>query len=129
MNTQPFSQAGQVIEVCCEYLSACHIWLCLTYHVIFALEWIYTLQLPECQGIHCPKQARYLAKLTSVSDTYTSDIGPVPSKGFLDIQATTECRFTLERVHDMIITHYPKKPLTGYRNINSLRSKITYVLE
>ena len=29
----------------------------------------------------------------------------------------------------MIITHYPKKLLTGYRNINSLRSKITYVLE
>ena len=50
-----------------------------------------TLQVPECQGIPCPKQARYLT-------------------------------------FNMITTHSPKKPLTGYRNINS-RNKITDVQE
>ena len=34
----------------CVFLS-CH---------ISVLEWIYSLQLPECQEISCPKQARYL---------------------------------------------------------------------
>ena len=34
--------------------------------------------------------------------TWTSDITPVSSKAFLDIQATIECRFTLKRVRDMI---------------------------
>ena len=34
----------------------------------------------------------------------TSDIERVSSKEFLDIQATIKCRFTLKRVHDMIIT-------------------------
>ena len=33
-------------------------------------------------------------------------IAPVSSKEFLDIQATTECRFTLKRVRDMIIITY-----------------------
>ena len=32
-------------------LSPCHTW---------ALEWIYTLYLPECQGTPCSKQAPYL---------------------------------------------------------------------
>ena len=40
-----------------------------------------------------------------VSVTETSDIAPVSTEEFLDIQATTECRFTLKRVHDMIITY------------------------
>ena len=35
----------------------------------------------------------------------TSDIAPVSSKEFLDIQATVECRFTLKRVRDMTITY------------------------
>ena len=34
-----------------------------------------------------------------------TDIAPVSSKGFLDIQATIECRFTLKRVRDMIRTY------------------------
>ena len=32
-NTQPFSQTGQMIELCCEYLSVCCIWL---YHIIIS---------------------------------------------------------------------------------------------
>ena len=38
--------------------------------------------------------------------TKTSDIAPVSSKEFLDIQGTTECRFILKRICDMIGTHY-----------------------
>ena len=34
-----------------------------------------------------------------------SDILPVLSKEFLDIQATIECKFTLKHVHNMIITY------------------------
>ena len=34
-----------------------------------------------------------------------SDIAPVSSKEFLDIQATIECEFTLKRIRDMIRTH------------------------
>ena len=40
-----------------------------------------------------------------IAFTETSDIASVLSKEFLGIQATTECRFTLEGVHDMIITY------------------------
>ena len=40
-----------------------------------------------------------------VAVTQTSDIAPVSSKEFLDIQATIECKFTLKRVHNMIITY------------------------
>ena len=32
-------------------------------------------------------------------------VAPISSKDFLDIQATTECRFTLKRVCDMIRTY------------------------
>ena len=32
-------------------------------------------------------------------------MAPSWSKGFFDIQATTECRFTLKHVRDMIIKH------------------------
>ena len=39
-----------------------------------------------------------------IAVTYTSDFAPVSGKEFLDIQATTECGFTLKRVRDMIKT-------------------------
>ena len=35
----------------------------------------------------------------------TSNIAPVLSKGFFDIKATIECRFTLKRLREMIITN------------------------
>ena len=34
-----------------------------------------------------------------------SDFAPASSKEFFDIQATTECGFTLKRAHDMIRTY------------------------
>ena len=43
--------------------------------------------------------------ISEVSDIETSNVLPVSSKEFLDIQATIECRFTLKWVRDMIITY------------------------
>ena len=40
-----------------------------------------------------------------VAVTSPSDFAPASSKEFLDIQATTECGFTLKRVHDMTRTY------------------------
>ena len=42
---------------------------------------------------------------SSVVVTKTSDVAPVSSKEFLDIQPNIECGFTLKRVHDMIKTY------------------------
>ena len=40
-----------------------------------------------------------------IAVTSTSDIAPVLSNEFLDIQVTLECGFTLKRVRDMIRTY------------------------
>ena len=40
-----------------------------------------------------------------VAVTCTSDIAPVSSKKFFDIQATIECGFPLKRVRDMTRTY------------------------
>ena len=40
-----------------------------------------------------------------VAVTETSDMAPVLSKEFLDIQASMKYRFTLKLVHDMITTY------------------------
>ena len=48
---------------------------------------------------------------------------PVLSKEFLDIEATTECKFTLKRVRDMIITYrqiYRTDKYSQYNNLSSL---------
>ena len=42
---------------------------------------------------------------SAVAVTETSDISPLSSKEFLDIQATIECEFTLKRICDMIRTY------------------------
>ena len=49
--------------------------------------------------------------LSPVAVTYTSDIVPVSSKEFLEIQANIKCRFTLKRVRDRIRTYS-----TAFRN-------------
>ena len=41
---------------------------------------------------------------TPIAVTQTSDIVPVLSKEFIDIEANIECRFTLKRVRDMLRT-------------------------
>ena len=41
----------------------------------------------------------------SLQSLQTSDLAPVSSKEFLDIQAAIECGFTLKRVRDMITTY------------------------
>ena len=59
----------------------------------------------------------------------TSDIAPILSKEFIDVQAAIECRFTLKRVGDMIIrsffdTCFPAKPkiLYLYKEMGNLSS-------
>ena len=44
-----------------------------------------------------------------VAVTSPSDFAPALSKEFLDIQATTECEFTVKRVGDMTRTYSIKK--------------------
>ena len=46
-------------------------------------------------------------------------MAPVSSKTFLDIQAIIECRFTLKRVRDMIIT-YSQLTLIYQKNLNEI---------
>ena len=41
------------------FLNGAFDWMLLSSHVGVS-EWIYTLQLPECQGTSCSKQARYV---------------------------------------------------------------------
>ena len=68
-----------MIELCCEYLSVRCIWL-----VSFRLwtKWLWVrVQLQSLKN---------------------SDFAPASGKEFLDIQATIECGFTLNRVRDMI---------------------------
>ena len=42
--------------------------------------------------------------LRSVALISTSDIEPVPSKEFLEVQASINCGFALESVREMILT-------------------------
>ena len=58
--------------------------------------------------------------LNPVAVTQTSDIGPVSSKHLLDIQATKECRFTLKRVRDMIITYSQMHRTDKYSQYSSV---------
>ena len=41
-----------------------------------------------------------------------SDIAPFSSKELFDIQTTIECKFTLKRVRDMIMTYRPRFDLS-----------------
>ena len=37
-NTQTFTQTGQMVNLCCEYLSVRYIWLLCSYHVKYAFQ-------------------------------------------------------------------------------------------
>ena len=50
----------------------------------------------------------------------TSDIAPVSSKEFLNSQATIECRFTLKRVRDMLITYSQMNRTDKYSQHSSI---------
>ena len=54
--------------------------------------------------VECSFTNLKLVGLIPVTVTYISDIAPVSSKEFPDIQATIECGFTLICVHDIIRT-------------------------
>ena len=49
-----------------------------------------------------------------------SDIAPVSSKEFLDIQATIECGFTMKRVRDMIRAYSQMDRIDKYSQQNSI---------
>ena len=55
--------------------------------------------------VECSFTNQVVVSSSPVSVTQTSDITPVLSKEFLDLQATTECRFTLKLVRDMQNLH------------------------
>ena len=69
-----------------KYMSVCY------YHVTYVFQSESTLY--SCLNVK---------ELLEVTET--SDIAPVSRKGFLDIQASIDCRFDLKRVRDMIITY------------------------
>ena len=55
--------------------------------------------------VECSFTNKVVVGSNPVPVTKISDIAPVSSKEFLDIQTTRECRFSLKRVCDMIRTH------------------------
>ena len=68
-----------------------HLTVC-SYHVTYAFQ-------SESTLYSCLNVKELLAR------NITSDMALVSSKEFLDIQATVECGFTVERVGDMIRTY------------------------
>ena len=79
------AKLNQMIELYCEYLSVRSIWL-------------YVIIMSPTRFIH----------------SLHSDIMPVLNKKFLDIQATTECKFSLKPVREIIITHNHKLNVLDY---------------
>ena len=59
-----------------------------------------------------------------VAVTQTSDIGPVLSKEFFDIQATIECRLTLKRVREMIRKYSQINHADKYSHHSSIISPV-----
>ena len=55
-----------------------------------------------------------------VAVTQTSDIAPVLSKESLDIQATTECGFTLKHVRDVVRTYSQMHRTDKYSQYNQI---------
>ena len=56
-----------------------------------------------------------------IAATETSDIVPISSKDFVYIQATTESRFTLKCICDMIITYSQiQSPISTHNTTQSL---------
>ena len=63
--------------------------------------------------VKCSFPNLVVAGSNTVAVTSTSDIAPVSSKEFLDVQATIEFKFIFQRVRDMIIKYsYIKNYIT-----------------
>ena len=52
--------------------------------------------------------------------TLTSDIAPVSSKEFLDIQTTIKCKLTLKHIRDMIRTYSQTNNTDKYSQHSSI---------
>ena len=125
MNTQPFSQTGQMIDLYCAFdcmFLPCH--MCIA-------ERIHTLYFPECQGTSCSKQMRYLKfkwlQQGSNPQLFSSSCSHLNfrycacfKQEFLDILATIECGFTLKCVCDMIRTYNQMRRTDKYWQYSSI---------
>ena len=67
-------------------------------------------------------------RFESSCNTWTSDIAPILSKEFLGIQATTECRFTLKCICDMMRTHSQMHHTNKYSKHSSIIQLNSWVL-
>ena len=93
-----------------EYLTVLNIWLCLTVAISWPV-WLNGLVVVLCVVLN--------SNLVAVNKA--SYIAPVSSKVFLDIQATTEQRFTLKRACDMIITCSQLERITHLNSLQMLK--------
>ena len=93
-----------MIELCHEYLSVWCIWLyvLIMSHIQFRVN---PHSIVAWMSRNSLLQTGTLSEVKVTAITLTSDILPVLSKEFLDIQATMECGFTLKHVSDMIKTY------------------------
>ena len=67
-----------------------------------------------------PGRKQLLVQNGNISDSKISDIVLVSNKEFLDIHGTKECRFTLKRVRDMILTNSGNIRLPAWKVIGNL---------
>ena len=63
------------------------------------------------------------------SSCYHLNLALVSSKEFLNFQVTTDCRFTLKRVRDMIIKYSQINVTDNFYNLAQLFGKIGVVVE
>ena len=72
------------------------------------------------QMVECLFTNYVVVSASPVVVAWTSDIAPVLSKEFLDIQATIECGFTLKCVRDMITRYSQMHRSNKYSKHNSI---------
>ena len=111
MNTQPFSQIGKMIGLCCESLSVRCIWL----HVIImsrtsfrvnqhsTAQLNYFVTLTKWFSVHL--QTKWLCVRIPLLSLKLQIWRPLWGRSSLTFRQTVECRFSLKLVCDMIIAY------------------------
>ena len=122
MNTQPFDQIGQIIELSSEYLSVRCIWLYLLVmsHMHFRVNphsivnpvlpngWVFVYKL---SGLECGYwlsvrlRTKWFWVRIQLQSLKLQISCLLRARSFLDIQATIECGFTLKHIRDMTRTY------------------------
>ena len=88
-NTQSFNQTGQMIELCCESLSVYGALTLCFYHITYTVGVILHSVIAWMSSDCVFEEGLRPNAIPQISDM------PVLSKESLDIEAITECRFTL----------------------------------